>query len=233
METDFHRVRDDAEEYKSLELPSYVPDVIHDKDRTETARVPDPTETVSPAFLAHIVLVTRRLPEMKQWYRTVLGAGSMFESEKMIFLTFNEDHHQVAIFGHDTIEADKDVEPTVCGLHHVAFTYAMLGDLIHTYKRLKAEGILPMRTINHGTTLSNYYLDPDNNRIELQCDTFPNKEELNKYLSSRAFNRNPIGVLLDFEEVVERFDRGDDPWEICSPYLMHHGQEDEDGKPTV
>ncbi len=233
MEKDIHHVREDAEGYKSLQLPSYVPDVIHDKDHTATARVPDPNAVVSPAFLAHIVLVTKRLPEMKAWYRTVLGAESMFDSDKMIFFTFNEDHHQVAIFDHDGIRPDKGVEPEVCGLHHVAFTYATLADLVHTYKRLKGEGILPMRTINHGTTVSNYYLDPDNNRIELQVDTFPNKEELNRYLTGRAFNRNPIGVLFDFEEVVERFDRGDDPWEICSPYLMRHGLEDEDGKPTV
>lgn len=233
MEGDLHKVRDGAEAYKSLDLPAYVPLVIGDKDRTATARVPEPNTVVSPAFLAHIVLVTTRLAAMKRWYRAVLGAEAMFESEKMIFLTFNDDHHQVAIFEHDGIAADKAIEPAVCGLHHVAFTYDSLTDLAHTYSRLKAEGIVPIRTINHGTTMSNYYADPDNNRIELQCDTFPNKEELNRYLTGRPFNRNPIGVLVDFAEVVERLERGDDVWEVMSPYLMRHGKEDENGNPTI
>jgi catechol 2,3-dioxygenase-like lactoylglutathione lyase family enzyme len=233
MDGDARKRGEPADAYKSLQLPSYLDEVIEDKDRTATAHVPEPKAVVSPAFLAHIVLVSTRLPEMKQWYRDVLDAQFMFESEKMVFLTFNEDHHQVAIFHHDKIRADKGVDPEVCGLHHVAFTFANLADLVHTYKRLKGIGITPMRSINHGTTLSNYYLDPDNNRIELQCDTFPSREELNKYLASRAFNRNPIGVLLNFEEVVERFERGDDPWEICSPTGVRHGQEDEQGRPTL
>lgn len=221
------------EPYKSLHLPSYLDSVIGDKDRTETARVPEPNDVVSPAFLAHVVLVTTRLQAMKRWYSDVLGAEYMFVSEKMAFLTFNEDHHQIAIFDNDKIAADKGVEPDVCGLHHMAFTYQGLAELVHTYKRLKGLGILPFRSINHGTTLSNYYLDPDNNRVELQVDTFPNKADLNRYLAGRAFNRNPIGVLLDFEEVVERFERGDAPLEICSPSLMHHGEEDEAGRPTL
>jgi catechol 2,3-dioxygenase-like lactoylglutathione lyase family enzyme len=233
MDRDYHSVREDAEEYRSLALPTYVSDVIRDKDRTATARVPERSDVISPAFLAHFVLVTTRFGTMKDWYRTVLGAGVMFESENMVFLTFNDDHHQVAIFDSDKVEANKGLDPTICGLHHIAFTYASLHDMVKTYTRLKAEGIEPYRTINHGTTLSNMYADPDNNRIELQCDTFPDKDELNRYLEGRAFNRNPIGVLLDFEEIVERFERGDDEWEILSPYLVHHGKEDADGNPTL
>lgn len=233
MDGDARKGGEQGNAYKSLELPVYLDGVIQDKERTATAHVPEPNAVISPSFLAHIVLVSTRLPEMKRWYRDVLGAQFMFESEKMVFLTFNEDHHQVAIFQHDGIAPDKGIDPEICGLHHVAFTYGSLGDLVRTYKRLKGLGILPMRSINHGTTLSNYYLDPDNNRIELQCDTFPSREALNAYLASRAFNRNPIGVLLNFDEVVERFDRGDDPRQICDPSGVHHGKEDEHGRPAL
>ena len=228
-----HELRPGAEPYKSLKLPPYLGEVIKDKASTRTARVPEPDSDVRPAFLAHIVLATTRMQEMKRWWTTVLNAKPMFDSDKTYFITFNDDHHQVAIFENDKIRADKGVEPEVCGLHHVAFTYASLADHIHTYKRLKAAGILPMRSVNHGTTMSNYYVDPDNNRAELQTDTFPNKDELNKYLATGGFNRNPIGVFLDYEEVVARFDRGDDPWEILSPYLIRHGHEDDEGNPAL
>ena len=141
MDGDARKGGEQADAYKSLELPTYLDEVIQDKERTGTAHVPEPNAVISPAFLAHIVLVSTRLPQMKQWYRDVLGAQFMFESEKMVFLTFNEDHHQVAIFQHDKIVADKGVEPELCGLHHVAFTYGGLAELVHTYKRLKALGI--------------------------------------------------------------------------------------------
>ena len=69
--------------------------------------------------------------------------------------------------------------------------YAGLGDLLATYLRLKAHGILPHWPINHGVTTSMYYRDPDNNRVELQIDNFPTAEELQDYFRSAAFAANP------------------------------------------
>jgi catechol-2,3-dioxygenase len=39
-----------------------------------------------------------------------------------------------------------------------------------TYTRLKALDITPHFTVDHGMTTSFYYVDPDGNSVELQCD---------------------------------------------------------------
>lgn len=44
--------------------------------------------------------------------------------------------------------------------------------LFDTYARLKGEGIVPHACLDHGLTMSFYYLDPDGNSLELQYDLF-------------------------------------------------------------
>ncbi len=180
-------------------------------EETATARVPDPaTETVRPAYLAHVVFQTDRIAEMSAWWRTVLAGAPTFSSDALEFITFDDEHHRVAILKRDAVRP-KAKDAAVAGVHHIAFSYASLADLVSTYKRLEREGILPVRTIHHGITVSNYYLDPDDNRVELQVDAFPDKQTLNDWLAGRAFNDNPIGVLFDFEELVQRFEAGEAP----------------------
>lgn len=95
------------------------------------------------------------------------------------------------------------------GTDHVAFTHADLGDLLYTYARLKREGIEPYWCINHGPTMSLYYKDPDGNRIEFQVDNFPTAEETNRWMHSRDFAANPIGVVFDADDLLARFSAGE------------------------
>ena len=94
------------------------------------------------------------------------------------------------------------------GLHHVAFTFASMGELLDNYERLAARGIRPFRCINHGPTTSMYYVDPDGNRVELQIDNFATAEEGQAWMRSPAFDRNPIGVEFEPDELVRRFRAG-------------------------
>ncbi len=77
-----------------------------------------------------------------------------------------------------------------------------------TYERLKAAGIVPVWTINHGPTTSMYYADPDGNKVELQIDNFDTAEELNAFFRSGEFARNPIGINFDPEALARRFHQG-------------------------
>ena len=52
---------------------------------------------VKPSKLAHFVLRTRRYQELITWYRTVLGAKPVFESPVITFLTWDSEHHRIAI----------------------------------------------------------------------------------------------------------------------------------------
>ena len=95
------------------------------------------------------------------------------------------------------------------GTDHVAYSYNELGELLSTYRRLKAAGITPNWPINHGVTTSIYYRDPDNNRVELQIDNFATPKELDGYFQSRAFAENPVGVTYDPEELCRRYEAGE------------------------
>src|SRR5215469_12311664 len=120
---------------------------------------------VAPAKLAHIVL--RATPERARllagWYKTVLEGEATFENEQIAFITYDSEHHRVAVVGVPGVKPHLDGH---AGLHHVAFTYYSLADLVHTYERLKAVGIRPQFCINHGPTTSMYFLDPDKNQVE-------------------------------------------------------------------
>jgi catechol-2,3-dioxygenase len=160
----------------------------------------------SPAKLAHFVLRTGQMKTMLDWYVLVLDGRVTHEGEYLSFMTYDEEHHRVAFAATGASERPDD---KCTGLQHVAFTYSSLGDLIGTYKRLKAMGIQPTVTINHGPTTSIYYADPDGNNIELQIDNFETLQEAEQFFESDAFAENPVGVLFDPDELAARFEAGE------------------------
>jgi catechol 2,3-dioxygenase-like lactoylglutathione lyase family enzyme len=115
--------------------------------------------SVSPAKLAHFVLVTRDLPRLRDWYVSVLEGRVIYEDPVLSFITYDEEHHRIAIGALPGV-AEREAGLRV-GLHHTAFTYRDVGDLLYSYRRLKARGIEPYWCINHGPTTSMYYRDPD------------------------------------------------------------------------
>ncbi|MZG16360.1 biphenyl 2,3-dioxygenase [Streptomyces sp. SID5914] len=159
----------------------------------------------SPAKLAHFVLRTARLKEMLDWYVRVLEGRVVYANDFLAFMTYDEEHHRVAFAV--TGASDRPTEAHT-GLHHTAFTYATIGDLLHTYQRLAAEEIRPIWTINHGPTTSMYYEDPDGNHVELQIDNFTDAE-MEEFFASGRFDANPIGVDFDPDDLVRRFEAGE------------------------
>jgi catechol 2,3-dioxygenase-like lactoylglutathione lyase family enzyme len=160
---------------------------------------------LAPIKFAHAVLRTRQFQTMVNWYRTVLEADIQFENDFLAFLTYDDEHHRIAIIARPGI---AERPPNSVGLDHLAYSYADLGELVATYERLKAAGIMPERTINHGPTTSMYYKDPDDNRVELQIDNFDTAEECNAYFYGEDFSSNPIGVLFDPEELTAKYHGG-------------------------
>ena len=100
----------------------------------------------------------------------------------------------------------KPIEPP--GLHHVAFTFGSMGEFLDNYARLRDLGIRPFFCVNHGPTTSMYFRDPDGNRVELQIDNFATAEEGVAWMFSPAFDKNPIGVEFDPDQLVKRFEAG-------------------------
>lgn len=167
------------------------------------------TQTVAPVKLSHLVLLTRDLPRMRDWYATVLEATVTVEDPMLCFISYDDEHHRVALVSMPDLPPRHG--PQV-GLHHMAFTYRNLDDLLRTYERLKRLGIAPYWPIHHGVTLSMYYRDPDGNSVELQVDAFASMSDAKDYMRSDAFRSNPIGVIYDPEELLRRH-RAGEPFE--------------------
>ena len=169
-----------------------------------------------PTKLAHVVYQTNRMAEMRDWYAAVLGGHVVYENPHLCFVTYDDEHHRVAFVDFGPLAprdqaagsalGPKAVETP--GLHHVAFTFGSMGELLDNYVRLRDHGIRPFFCVNHGPTTSMYYRDPDGNRVELQIDNFATAEEGQAWMLSPAFDRNPIGVEYDPDELVKKFRAG-------------------------
>jgi catechol-2,3-dioxygenase len=163
------------------------------------------SKPIPPAIFAHFVVRTTKYDAMRRWYETVLNARTVFDDGRICFLTYDDEHHRLAIVNVPDLHAP---DTKAWGLAHFAYGYRTLGDLLATYKRLKAEGIVPYRPINHGPTVSMYYHDPDGTSIELQVDAYPTKDAAAAYLQTEAFHKNPIGVAFDPDEMVRNYEAG-------------------------
>ena len=172
-----------------------------------SARPGSSTAIVPPVRLAHIVLRTSRFAEMVAWYKLVLAATPAFESETIAFLAYDDEHHRVAFINVPGLGEQPD---GIAGVHHVAFTYGTLSDLLDNYARLRDLGIEPLWPVNHGPTTSLYYADPDGNQLEFQVDNYDTVEEAGAFFFTPAFAENPIGVDFDPEDLRRRLLAGED-----------------------
>lgn len=152
--------------------------------------------------LHHINLKTLRLQEMIDWYATVLGMETQHQFPGGAWLTNDEANHRIALLVSPVLSDDNE-KLMHTGFHHSAFEYATMGDLLDTYSRLKALGIEPHASLDHGITCSFYYEDPDGNSVELQTDNFGNWQESGEWIrTSPQFAANPIGTPVDPEQMV-------------------------------
>jgi catechol-2,3-dioxygenase len=168
--------------------------------------------TVPPKF-AHVVLQTNRLPRMRDWYRTVLGARVVFENPGACFLTFDEEHHRIA-FVASPAEPFAERTPLTVGLQHSAYTFPDLAALLDRFGALKAEGITPLVPIQHGVTTSLYYRDPDGNAVELQVDNFDTAERASEYMAGAEYARDVVGPTFDPEVMAGALRAGTSPAEL-------------------
>ena len=166
---------------------------------------------MSPSRLAHVVLRSSQFDALVNWYTTVLCARVAFTDGNLAFLAYDEEHHRIAVLNIPGLQRQPD---GMTGVHHMAFTYASLSDLVATYERLEKLSICPVTCINHGPTTSMYYADPDGNQVELQVDNYDSVEEAGKFFYSPAFAKNPIGVDFEAADLAKRFHAGEDETSI-------------------
>ena len=77
---------------------------------------------------------------MAEYYKKFLGAHAVYENEMLAFLTYDDEHHRIALLNIPGLEKNDGKH---CGLEHIAFTFDSLQDLCMAYKQRKALGITP------------------------------------------------------------------------------------------
>jgi catechol-2,3-dioxygenase len=169
--------------------------------------VPNPT-------LHHVTLKTTRVQEMVEWYGTVVGMTANHHSGFGAWMTNDSANHRVALLAHPALSDDPDKLPHA-GMHHLAFEYGDVGQLIATYERLRDLGIRPHVCLDHGLTTSLYYVDPDGNSVELQADNFGDWAASSNWMrTAPEFELNPIGVNVDPEKLADGWHELGDPHEL-------------------
>jgi catechol 2,3-dioxygenase len=178
-----------------------------------TLEAEQPPPGVPRPLLHHVQLKTRRMDEMIRWYSDVLGLVISYRGETGAWLTNDDANHRLALLSYPKLKDDPEKVEHV-GLHHTAWEYESLDDLLSTYARLRDADELPHRTVNHGPTTSFYYSDPDGNSVELQVDNFGDWRESVRFFRTPAFAADPFGPGVDPEALLEQRARGVDSGEL-------------------
>ncbi len=138
--------------------------------------------------LHHANLKTTRLQEMIDWYATVVGMSPTYQFPGGAWLTNDAANHRLALLTSSQLSDDPD-KLAHTGIHHTAFEYMTIDDLLDTYTRLKGQGIEP-----HA---------PDGNSVELQVDNFGDWDQSSEWMrTSPQFAADPIGTPVDPEQMI-------------------------------
>ncbi len=130
------------------------------------------TKPIKRPVFHHALLKTSRMDEMIEWYaRRSSAPRQAFHAPGIAFLSNDGANHRISHGGQSGTSATTPTSATFAGLHHLAFEYATVDDLLDSWQRLRDDfGYEPHVAVHHGMTLSFYYVDPDGNSVELQAD---------------------------------------------------------------
>jgi catechol 2,3-dioxygenase-like lactoylglutathione lyase family enzyme len=183
-----------------------------EQQQTSPAQETSIEEVIIPARLHHVNLKAYHFEEMRAFYTALIGIHPNAEVGTFGWYTFDTANHRLALMHQPNFT--QRVEASA-GMHHMAFEYDALDDLMRTYLRLKKIGVLPAACLDHGMTTSFYYRDPDGNYVELQVDNFGLDPAVSTaFMHTPAFLANPIGVPINPESYVAAWQQGASLWEL-------------------
>jgi catechol 2,3-dioxygenase len=135
--------------------------------------------------LHHVVLNVSDLDASIEFYEKVLGLTLAARSEERssAFLSFGDEHHDLALFQRATGPSPEDSQP---GLVHMGWQLADYDELKAAYEELLEMGMDVFRTIQHNVTNSVYLKDPDGMVVELFCDRFEDGFEVMKTMGPKS-----------------------------------------------
>lgn len=148
----------------------------------------------TPKF-AHVVFQTSQPTEMRDWYCAVLDGHTVYQDDALCFITFDDEHHRVALLT-PPVPLERKT-PLTAAMHHVAYTFDHLDDLLARYELLQEKGVQPAVCIAHGVTTSMYYRDPDGNFVEMQIDNFAEPDLATGYMRGPEYAADSVGPAFD------------------------------------
>jgi catechol-2,3-dioxygenase len=155
--------------------------------------------SAKPRF-AHVVFQTAQPTQMRDWYCTVLDGHVVYQDSTLCFITFDEEHHRVALLT-PPVPLERKT-PTVAAAHHIAYTFDHLDDLLDRYQGLRDKDIQPAVSIAHGVTTSLYYRDPDGNLVEMQVDNFAEPQQATDYMHGPEYAGDSVGPAFEPEAML-------------------------------
>ena len=172
--------------------------------------------------IGEVILRTGRYGQMKQWYRKVLAAEPYFEHVpvetpeaegsaskqrwatqfRLCFFRLVLDHPYQQVVGIFDVPGTEGSAPSRAGLHHI-----QLGDrspviMARRHTKLKALGIVPFRAVDHGPTTSFYYMDPDENMVEIAAPNFADVANFLSAVQAPDYINNPFGHPVNPDEMA-------------------------------
>jgi catechol 2,3-dioxygenase len=138
----------------------------------------------------------------------VVGMEPSWLAPDACWLTNDGANHRLAMLAVPGLRDDPD-KIAHTGMHHFAFEYGSYDALLGACEGLIAEGIRPHTVLDHGMTMSFYFVDPDGNSVELQADNFGDWERSAHWMrTAPEFAANPIGVPVDADRLVAAWREG-------------------------
>ena|SRR5579872_171350 len=177
------------------------------------------------AYLSHIVLQCFDFDAMVDFYTGIIGfhLSDIGEArgQRMAFLSLDPslEHHQVAL-------ASGRMKGEGGAFHHAAFGVRSLAELNERHEHLKLNGVKGIELWTHGSMLSVYYRDIENNRLEF-------------FLETPYYVKQPIAQTLDVdlaapqEDVFRAIERkfGADPsFKLMSDWKQQAARLREEGR---
>ena len=117
----------------------------------------------------YIDLAVIDLPAQVAFYRDALGFTVLHQNAKMAFLSADGVHHLIGLRAVGNPDAPK-IKPTETGLYHLAILYPTREDLGAAARQLIDADAGFRMAEDHGVSNAVYFLDPENNGIELYWD---------------------------------------------------------------